>query len=86
MYFCWYTTAEKWKLDFQSLNHEDGNLKVQFLMKSGYYILPNSSTTLKKVMELVKSFAVKSVILKQQLKVIILNTWLAIQKNYLLRN
>ena len=30
------------------LNHQEGNLKVQFLIKIGYYIVPNPSTTLKK--------------------------------------
>ena len=31
-----------------TLNHQEGNLKVQFLFKIGYYIVPNPSTTLKK--------------------------------------
>jgi hypothetical protein len=45
--FCWYTTAEKQKLDFfQSLNHVDVDLKPRFLIKSGYYIVPSPSTTL----------------------------------------
>ena len=30
----------------QSLNHQEGNLKVWFLIKSGCYILPNPSTSL----------------------------------------
>ena len=30
------------------LNHLEGNLKVQGLLKIGYYIVPNPSTTLKK--------------------------------------
>ena len=33
---------------FQSLNHVEVNLKPQFLMKSGYYIVPSLSTALKK--------------------------------------
>ena len=35
---------------FQSLNHKEGNLKMQLLINSGYYIvllIPNSSTALK---------------------------------------
>ena len=31
---------------FQLLNYQEGNLKVQSLTKSGYYIVPNPSTTL----------------------------------------
>jgi hypothetical protein len=31
---------------FQPLNHVAGNLKVQLLIKSGYYIVPNTSTAL----------------------------------------
>ena len=31
---------------FQSLNHEEGILKVQLLIKSGYHIVPNPSTAL----------------------------------------
>ena len=31
---------------FQSLNHQKGSLKVQILIKSGYYIVPNPSITL----------------------------------------
>ena len=31
---------------FQSLNHQEGNLKVLVLIKSSYYIVPNPSTTL----------------------------------------
>ena len=31
---------------FQSYNHQGGNLKVQLLIKSSYYIVPNTSTTL----------------------------------------
>ena len=30
----------------QSLNHQEGKLKVRPLVKSGYYIVPNPSTTL----------------------------------------
>ena len=42
-------TAEKRKLDFffQSLNHVDFYLKLQFLIKSGYYIVLSPSTALK---------------------------------------
>ena len=48
--FCWYTTAEKWKFDFfQSLNHVDVNLKPQFLIKRGYFIVPSHSTALEKI-------------------------------------
>ena len=32
----------------KSLNHEEGNLKEQLFIKRGYYIVPNSSTALKK--------------------------------------
>ena len=31
-----------------TLNHQEGNLKVQFLIKIRYYIVPNPPTTLKK--------------------------------------
>ena len=31
---------------FQSLNYQEGNLKVQLLIKTGYYIVPNPSTYL----------------------------------------
>ena len=31
---------------FQPLNHQKGNLKALFLIKSGHYSVPNSSTTL----------------------------------------
>ena len=31
---------------FQSLTHVDFNLKPQFLIKSGYYIVPSPSTAL----------------------------------------
>ena len=45
--FCWYTTAEKRKLDFfQSLKPVDLYLKSRFLIKSGYYIVPSPSTVL----------------------------------------
>ena len=45
--FCWYTTDEKRKFYFfQSLNHVDFYFKPQFLVKSGYYIVPSPSTTL----------------------------------------
>ena len=40
--FCWYTTAEKRK----SLNHVDFYLKLRFLIKSSYYIVPSPSTAL----------------------------------------
>ena len=45
--FCWYTTAEKQKLDFfQSLNHLDVDLKPWFLVQSGYHIVPSPSTAI----------------------------------------
>ena len=31
---------------FQSLNHQEGNLKVRLLIKGSYYIVPNPSITL----------------------------------------
>ena len=31
---------------FQSINHQKGDLKVQFLIKSNYIIVPNPTTTL----------------------------------------
>jgi len=31
---------------FKSLNHEEGNLKMQLLIKGGYYIVPDPSTAL----------------------------------------
>ena len=31
---------------FQWLNNQEGNLKVQLLIKIGYYIVPNPSITL----------------------------------------
>ena len=42
----WNTTAEKWKLDFFINDHEEEYLKVQLLIKSGYYIAPSPSTAL----------------------------------------
>ena len=38
---------------FQSLNHVDINLKLRFLIKSGYYIVPSSSTALAYMVQLV---------------------------------
>ena len=47
--FCWKTEVQF----YQSLNHVDGNLKLQFLIKSGYYIVPSPSTTLKYCISLI---------------------------------
>ena len=33
---------------YQSLNHVDVNMKLRFLLKSGYFIVPSASTALKK--------------------------------------
>ena len=41
---------------FQSLNHVDVNLKPQFLIKSGYDIVPSPSTALTKGMTICTSF------------------------------
>ena len=39
---------QKRKLEIQSLNYVDINLKLWFLIKSGYYIVPSPSTALMK--------------------------------------
>ena len=36
---------------FQLLKHEEVNLKLRFLIKSGYYIVPSPSTALLKIFE-----------------------------------
>ena len=49
--FCWYTTAEKQKLFFVSITEPRRiYLNPRFWIKSGYYIVPNPSTTLTKVL------------------------------------
>ena len=45
--FLWYTTPDKWQLDFfLSLNLADFYLKLHLLYKSSYYIVPSPSTNL----------------------------------------
>ena len=49
---------------FQSLNHVEINLKPQFLIRSGYYIVPNPSTTLRFTFEALSLLVILTVLLQ----------------------